>query len=203
MAQRLVRAKQKLRDSEVRLEIPDPEELPSRLDQRVDMNGEILVLGQQDRSRWNRDRIAQGALYLNMAAKGEEFTSFHLQAEIAACHALAPAYEETDCERIIECYDALLRLSLSPVVEVNRLVALWKGRGREAAVPELGRLASEHQLDGYYPFHAVRSEILQDSGEIEDARASVKRALELTVSAPVRRYLARRLDELEGLAKHC
>lgn len=262
LAQRLLRAKQRLRQAGTELEIPAPAELPARTDAvlevvylmfnegyspgegetavradlcdeairlaelladhplagtpkacalaalllfqgsrlaaRSDPAGELLLLPEQDRSLWDRDRIARGVRRLGEAARGDALTGYHLQAEIAACHAMAPSDAATDWRRILECYDALLRLDPSPIAALNRAVAVARVDGPEAGLDAVEALDGHRELRSYYPAHATRGQLLERLGRREAARAAYRRALELTSSAPVRRLCERRLADLES-----
>lgn len=167
----------------------------SRLATRVDAEGDLLLLAEQDRSLWDRSMQRQAALFLARAGRGQQLSTYHLEAEIAACHALAPDYEATDWRRILDCYDALVERYPSPVVELNRLVALAEVEGAEAALGPSAELARGALAD-YYPAHVIRGELLSDLGDRTAAGRSLERALELAASAPVRRHLERRLAAL-------
>lgn len=165
----------------------------ARLDTRVGPEGEALLLEEQDRSSWDRGMIARGLRHLLAAAEGNELSEFHLQAEIAAHHATAPSWEATDWERILACYDQLSLLNPSPIVALNRAVALAEVRSAEEALEALG---DPPALVDYYPSHAVRGALLARAGLKDDARDAYRNALRAPVPEPVRRVLERRLEDL-------
>jgi len=158
---------------------------------RFDAGGELVLLADQDRSRWDREAIADAILLVERAGAMRRPGPYQLQAAIAACHAEAPSWGATDWPQIMVLYDMLLRFNRSPVVRLNRAVALrWVG-GPEAALAEVEALARE--LDGYHIFHATRAELLLGLGRREQARAAELRALGLTVNRAERSLLERRL----------
>lgn len=165
----------------------------SRLPARVDGEGELLLLSEQDRGLWDRQLIAQGIFHMEKAARGESLSRFHLEAEIASCHALAPSWEETDWPRILAAYDLLLSFNPSPVVALNRAVALSQIDGPKAGIDTLRILGQNPKLRDYAPFHASFGELHHRAGNGEEAARHFERALRLTVSQPVRRFLLGRL----------
>lgn len=170
----------------------------ARLATRADASGDLLLMSAQDRSLWDRDLLRQAALFLARSASGEKLSGYHLEAEIAACHALAADYESTDWRRILDCYDALHERNPSPVVAVNRLVAVLKVDGATAALEQIDNLIEEKALDRYYPAHAIHAEILASAGKTDAAIEALRRAIDLGVSAPVKRHLERRISEERG-----
>jgi len=257
MAQRLLRAKQRLRESGVRLEIPAAASLAPRLDaalealyqmfnegysplegdltvrpelcqealrlaglvcahpatdrprshalaallsfqaSRIGLRAgasEIVLLEQQDRSLWDRACIARGAHHLERAGRGERLSAYHLEAEIAACHAVAETWSQTDWAQIVGCYDSLLRLNPSPIVAVNRAVALAEREGPQVGLTALEELSRHPELRSYYPFHAARAELHRRLGHTAEAAAAYRQVLALTGSEPVRRFCERRLQ---------
>lgn len=158
---------------------------------RFDAAGELVLLADQDRARWDREAIVDAVRLVERAGAMRRPGPYQLQAAIAACHAEAPSREATDWPQILVLYDLLLRFNSSPVVRLNRAVALrWVG-GAEAALAEVEALARE--LDGYHIFHATRAELLLELGRREQARAAELRALGLTVNRAERSLLERRL----------
>ncbi len=137
--------------------------------------------------------IRRGLFRLESAAQGPTLTRYHLEAELASCHVLAPSYRETDWARIIDIYDALLRLGPSPVVALNRAVALAEVQGAQPALEALEDLGQHASLRGYYPYHACLGTLLDRVGRGSEARHHFRQALELTVSQPVRRFLLGKL----------
>ncbi|MCB1037353.1 MAG: RNA polymerase subunit sigma, partial [Acidobacteria bacterium] len=165
----------------------------ARLDTRSDSAGELLLLSEQDRRRWDPRRLRLGFHYLVRAARGDRVTTYHLEAEIAACHAQAPSFETTDWQRILDSYDELLLLNPSPVIALNRAVALGQIRGPAAALEEIAGLRDHPALADYYPLHATLGELYHQTGREAEALLHYRRALELTACEPVRRFLRRRL----------
>lgn len=158
---------------------------------RFDAAGELVLLADQDRARWDREAIVDAVRLVEQAGAMRRPGPYQLQAAIAACHAEAPSREATDWPQILVLYDLLLRFNSSPVVRLNRAVALrWVG-GPEAALAEVEPLARE--LDGYHIFHATRAELLLELGRREQARAAELRALGLTVNRAERSLLEHRL----------
>jgi RNA polymerase sigma-70 factor (ECF subfamily) len=162
----------------------------ARAEARFDAAGELVLLRDQDRSRWDRRQIAAGIALLEEAGRQRRPGPYQLQAAIVACHAEAPTWAETDWPQIVVLYDMLLRYTPSPVVRLNRAVALRQVAGVEAALAEINALADA--LDGYHLFHAVRAELLHDFGQREEARAAELRARDLTANPAERALLERR-----------
>ena len=164
----------------------------ARSQARFDSRGEIVLLPDQDRSLWDRGAIAEATTTLQGAAALGSPGPYQLQAAIAAVHAQARSWGETDWSQIVALYDALLRLADSPVVRLNRAVALSHVRGPEVALGEVNDLAIE--LGGYHLFHATRAELLDEIGEKALAREARSRALELCQNPAERTLLQRKLD---------
>jgi RNA polymerase sigma-70 factor (ECF subfamily) len=167
----------------------------SRLPTRTDDRGDLLLLAEQDRTMWDRDMIAAGIRELARSGAGDELSEYHLQAGIAACHALALSYEETDWTRILASYDALLAMRPNPVVALNRTVALAMVAGPEAALAELDRVCAFPGMESYHLFHATRAELLRRAGDGPGARQAYRRAVDVTANAAERRFLEDRLQE--------
>ena len=165
----------------------------SRLPARTDARGDLLTLAEQDRARWDRRAIGLGLQALARASTGPELSPYHLQAGIAACHALAPSYAATDWPRILAQYDALIALAPSPVVALNRAVALTMVAGPPAGLAELARIGDQPAMTGYYLFHATAADLHRRLGDLARARASYERALRLARTEPERRFLTRKL----------
>ena len=159
---------------------------------RFDDAGNLVLLRDQDRGRWDKERIGSAMVLLQRAATLHRSGPYQLQAAIAACHAEAGAWGETDWRQIVALYDALLELMPSPVVELNRAIARRHRDGAQAALADVERLAEA--LDSYYLFHATHAELLRDLGREGEARAALKRALELTANPAERALLQRRLS---------
>ncbi len=158
---------------------------------RTDEHGEMLLLSEQDRLRWDRPAIKEGLMALQRARRLGGRGSFVLQAEIAACHATAPTWDGTDWTRILRSYDELLALTPSPVVALNRAVAVCMHDGPERGLAELAGL--EAPLSGYHLFYAIRADFRRRLGQ--DARDDYRRALGLTGNESERRFLQRKIDE--------
>jgi len=164
----------------------------SRAATRFDGWGRLVQLQDQDRSRWDRELIAEATRLLARATTMHHPGPYQIQAAIAAIHAAAPSYRHTDWHQIRVLYDRLQEFTPSPVVRLNRAVATRFAIGPQAALAEVEPLAAE--LDGYRLFHAVRAELLNDLGHHEQARSANERALALAANPAERELLARRLS---------
>lgn len=171
----------------------------SRFDARTDADGVPVRLAEQDRSRWDRARIARGFAHLEAAADGERITAYHVEAEIASLHAIAPSFGETDWPRIVAAYDRLLTIAPSPVAALNRVVALHQAEGAERAWRELRALMKDPALERYPLAHAVRATLLTALARPDEARAAWMEARALTPSLPLQRHADQRLGELDAL----
>lgn len=168
----------------------------SRRETRTDEDGELVLLPDQDRSRWDRNKIARGAALLKQALKTRRFGPYCIQAAIAAVHAEAPTAETTDWYEIVGLYDLLLRIEPTPVIALNRAVAVAMRDGPTTALPLVEELITNGQLAQYHLAHAVRADLCRRLGRIDDARSAYERALELVRQEPEKRFLLRRLAEL-------
>jgi RNA polymerase sigma-70 factor (ECF subfamily) len=166
----------------------------ARRDGRVDDAGELVLLEDQDRSRWDRDVIAEAQDLLDRALRRERPGPYQVQAAIAACHATAATAGDTDWSEIALLYGELVRMTGSPVVELNRAVAVAMADGPAAGLVIVDAVAD--RLDGYRYLHAARADLLRRLGRDADARAAYLRALELTTADAERRYLERRIAEV-------
>jgi len=254
------RAKQKLREGNIRLEIPPPDEIPSRLDavlkvlylmfnegysasegdslirtdlcfeairltellaahpvtgsptthalaalflfqgarlsSRHDYGGDLLLLSEQDRDGWDQRMLARALNHFRLSASGEDLSDFHLEAEIAACHALAEDFDSTNWKRILDCYEDLASRKFSPVVELNRMIAQARVIGYENALAELNRFGEDPRMKNYNIFHITHAHFLTETGDNAAAKMSYEKALSLTRNEPVRRFLQKKLNSL-------
>jgi RNA polymerase sigma-70 factor (ECF subfamily) len=170
----------------------------SRRETRHTPEGEVILLDDQDRSRWNRALISEGAALVRASLSSQRFGPYSVQAAIAAVHAEAPSIDETDWNEIVGLYDLLQRITPSPVIELNRSVALAMRDGIEAGLAEVDRLLDDGQLEAYSLAHAARADFLRRLGRGVDARKAYQKAIELTAQGPARRFLEKRLVELPG-----
>ena len=171
----------------------------SRRETRLNAAGELVLLDEQDRSRWDQAKIQEGIAILDEALALHDPGPYQVQAAISALHAEAPTAEATDWRQIAALYDTLAAMTPSMVVEVNRAVAAAMARGAQAGLQMLLRLDS--QADGYYPYHAARADLLRRTSQREAAAQAYRRALDLCGNRAERAYLQRRLDEMLNLAK--
>lgn len=169
----------------------------SRRPARTSADGDLILLEDQDRTLWNRDMIAEGSALVERALSSERFGPYTLQAAISAVHANAPEAAATDWARIVVSYNLLLQLNPSPVVELNRAVAVAMRDGPLAGLPLIDAILGRGDLADYYLAHAARADLCRRSGRTAEARASYQRALSLTKQEPERRFLKRRLAELQ------
>jgi RNA polymerase sigma-70 factor (ECF subfamily) len=185
--------------------LPEPEALgllalmllqESRRAARTSPAGELILLDDQDRSLWNRDQIAQGLALLERVLSSRRFGPYTLQAAIAAVHAEAPNAAATDWAQIVGLYDVLARAAPSPVVELNRAVAVAMRDGPEAGLVLIDAILARGDLGNYHLAHSARADLCRRLGRTAEARASYERALDLTWQEPERRFLERRLREL-------
>ncbi|GAB7193554.1 RNA polymerase sigma factor [Kineococcus sp. NUM-3379] len=165
---------------------------------RVGEDGRLLLLPEQDRSRWDRAAVAEGVALVREALRHRPPGRFALMAAIAAVHSEAPAWEDTDWREVVGLYDLLVQLWPSPVVALNRAVAVGFADGPAAGLAALDALAAEPQLAGYGYLAAARADLLRRLGRTGEARTAYSEALLLTENAVEREFLARRLAELGG-----
>jgi RNA polymerase sigma-70 factor (ECF subfamily) len=168
----------------------------SRRDARVDAHGDLVALDEQDRARWDRGRIREGERLLVEALRRRVVGPYQLQAAIAALHATSPAPDATDFARIAALYGALGRLTPSPVIELNRAVALGRAEGSDAGLRALAPLLEAGTLDAYAPLHAAHADLLDRSGDTPGASAAYARAAALSDNAVARAELERRAARL-------
>jgi RNA polymerase sigma-70 factor (ECF subfamily) len=169
----------------------------SRRGTRTSPNGELVLLDDQDRSLWNRDLIDEGISLIERALSSGPVGSYALQAAIAAVHASASTAAATNWTRIVELYDALQRASPSPVVELNRAVAVAMRDGPLAGLTLVDGILARGDLGDYYLAHSARADLWRRLGKRAEALASYEKALALARPEAARRFLMRRLDELK------
>jgi RNA polymerase sigma-70 factor (ECF subfamily) len=168
----------------------------SRRDARVGPDGELVLLEDQDRTRWDRDEIEEGVTILAEAVRRREPGPYQLQAAIAAIHAQADRPEDTDWTEIAALYDRLSAMVPSPVVDLNRAAAVAMAEGPERGLELMAPLAQS--LDRYLHFHAARADLLRRLGRNDEAATAYGGALELASNDVERRFLERRLQEVTG-----
>jgi RNA polymerase sigma-70 factor, ECF subfamily len=164
---------------------------PTRTD-----DGVLVPLEDQDRTQWDQTLIAEGVATLDAALAMRRTGSYQVQAAIAACHATAPDAASTDWPQIATLYAELARLAPSPVVDLNRAVAVAMADGISVGLGRVDELAASGRLDGYHLLPATRADLLRRDGRLDEARAAYEEAIELAPTEAERRYLASRLDEL-------
>jgi RNA polymerase sigma-70 factor (ECF subfamily) len=166
----------------------------ARLSARVDAEGNLLLLAEQDRSCWDKAMIWRGLHHLNASAAGDEVSEFHLQAGIAYCHCTAETYEATDWRRILSLYDLLVEINDSPVIALNRAVAVSRVDGPAAGLKALEQIPDGGTMESYYLFHAMLAQFHFELNNHTAAAAHFRRALKLTGSASERTFLLKRLQ---------
>jgi RNA polymerase sigma-70 factor, ECF subfamily len=185
--------------------LPEPEAMgllalmllhESRRPTRTSAAGELVLLADQDRSRWDRELIAEGATLVERALASRRFGPYTLQAAIAAVHAGAATAEATDWAQIVGLYDVLLRADPSPIIELNRAVALAMRDGPSAGLALVDTILARGELGDYHLAHAARADLCRQLGDAGEARASYDRGVALARQEPERRFLERRLAEL-------
>jgi RNA polymerase sigma-70 factor, ECF subfamily len=186
--------------------LPDPEVIgllalmllhDSRRDARTNLDGDLVLIEEQDRSRWDRTRIEEGTALARRALAAPEVGRYTLQAAIAALHATASSAAETDWAEIARFYDLLMEAAPSPVTELNRAVAVAMRDSPEAGLLLVDAILERGELRDYHLAHAARADLCRRLGRIDEARGSYERALALAAQEPERRFLERRLRELK------
>jgi RNA polymerase sigma-70 factor, ECF subfamily len=165
---------------------------------RTSPTGELVLLADQDRSLWNREQIAEGVALVERALSSRRFGPYTLQAAIAAVHSQTPSVDTTDWTQIVGLYDLLLQDDPSPVVELNRAVAVAMRDGPLAGLELIDTILARGDLEQYHLAHAARADLCRRLGRMAEARSSYEQALSLTQQEPERRFLKRRLAELAG-----
>jgi len=171
----------------------------SRRAARTSAGGELVLLEEQDRSLWNRGQIDEGSALVERALASRRFGPYCLQAAIAAVHCTAARPSDTDWNEIVQLYDLLLRIEPTPIVELNRAVAIAMRDGPETGLPLVDALLARGDLAGYRLAHAARADLCRRLGRRAEARDAYLRALALTQLEPERQFLQRRLDGLAGV----
>ncbi|HYR91556.1 MAG TPA: sigma-70 family RNA polymerase sigma factor [Terriglobia bacterium] len=169
----------------------------SRLSARQTPDGQLLLLGDQDRTLWDCRLIDWGLYHLSQAGKGKKLTAYHLEAGIAACHSLAPMYELTDWPQILGYYDQLIQINPSPVVTLNRAVALSMIEGPQAGIKQLHAIQQQVPMQEYFLFHATLADFYRRAGLSLEARDAYQRAVQFAGSDTERRFLVRKLENLQ------
>jgi RNA polymerase sigma-70 factor (ECF subfamily) len=186
--------------------IPEPEVMgllglmllqESRRAARTSPEGDLILLEQQDRSLWNREQIAEGIALTASALRSRRFGAYTLQAAIAAVHAESSSAASTDWRQIALLYDQLLRIQPSPVVELNRAVAIAERDGPAAGLAHIDALLKQGELANYYLAHSARAELCRRLGRTAEARSSYEKALALTQQEPERQFLQARIRQLK------
>jgi RNA polymerase sigma-70 factor, ECF subfamily len=186
--------------------LPEPEAMgllglmllqDSRREARTSVTGELILLEDQDRSLWNRDQIIEGVVLVQRALSAGQVGPYTIQAAIAAVHAQAPSAAATDWGQIVALYDLLLQAHPSPVVELNRAVAVAMRDGPLEGLILIDTILTRGELGNYHLAHAARADFCRRLGRTAEARASYERALGLTLQEPERRFLEKRLSELQ------
>lgn len=168
----------------------------SRRHARVDANGELMTLEDQHRDLWDKQQIQQGCALVLQALASQRFGPYTLQAAIAAVHAEAKSFEQTDWQQIVGLYDVLLQVNNSPVIRLNQAVAVAMSEGAEAGLTLIEALLTQGELNHYHLIYAAKADLCRRLQQIDTARLAYQQALALTEQGPEQRFLQRRLDEL-------
>nr|MDT0661445.1 RNA polymerase sigma factor [Micromonospora sp. DSM 115978] len=171
----------------------------SRRAARTDDDGAIVLLADQDRTRWDRDLIAEGQAIVRRCLRRDQPGPYQIQAAINAVHSAAPAAADTDWVQILILYDHLTRMDPSPVVALHRAVALAEVAGPAAGLARVEDLDAGPGLDGYHLYHAIRADLLRRLGRVDDALEAYRAAIDLTGNAAERAFLGRRVRALTGV----
>ncbi|MGA8875054.1 MAG: DUF6596 domain-containing protein, partial [Candidatus Korobacteraceae bacterium] len=169
----------------------------SRRAARSSPTGELILLEKQDRSLWNREQIAEGVALVENALQSRRFGSYTVQAAIAAVHAEAESAAATDWPQVVALYDQLLRIQPSPVVALNRAVAIAMRDGPEAGLAQIDAILQQGELANYYLAHSARADMYRRLGRPAEARSAYEKALALTQQEPERHFLQDRIRQLK------
>ena len=169
----------------------------SRRAARTSPFGQLILLEDQDRSLWNREQIAEGVALVETALNSRRFGSYTLQAAIAAVHAQAQSPAATDWRQIVALYDQLARIQPSPVVQLNRAVAIAMRDGPEAGLTHIDAVLKHGELANYYLAHSARAELYRRLGRTAEAKSSYEKAFALTQQEPERQFLQERIRQLK------
>ena len=168
----------------------------SRRDARTSFDGDIVLLADQDRSLWKRDLIDEGSALVNRALATQRFGFYTVQAAIALVHAQAASADQTNWQRIVTLYDLLIRIHPSPVINLNRAVAVAMAEGPLKGLSIIDDLMNDGELSQYHLAHSARADLCRRLGRFSEARASYEKALSLSTQEPERRFYQKRLSEL-------
>ena len=169
----------------------------ARLPARVDASGSLISLFDQDRSRWDSRLVAEGQRFLDLSATGPELTEYHVEAAIASVHAMAHRTEDTDWGKIISLYNTLMTIRPSPVVALNRAIAIAQHEGPERGLEEIRAITNSDRLATYPFYHAALGEFELRSGRSEIARKHFRQAFALARNPMERQFLERRIGACE------
>jgi predicted RNA polymerase sigma factor len=170
--------------------------LASRFETRADANGNLLLISQQERLRWSPELIHAGLHELGRAASGNTLSEYHLLAGIAACHAVAPTFEETDWRKILSYYEGLMVVSPSPIIALNRAVAVSMVHGVAAGLRAVDEIEDRAQLRNYHLLPATYGVLSERTGDRTGAAIWYRRALDMTTNEVERNFLISKLSEL-------
>ncbi|MBA2613088.1 MAG: sigma-70 family RNA polymerase sigma factor [Bacteroidetes bacterium] len=169
----------------------------SRSDSRLSREGEIILLSEQDRTKWNQALIEEGSNYFNLAASGEAISSYHLEAAIAFEHCTASSFETTNWKLILNYYNLLCEIAPSPITELNKAVATLQAHGPEKALQELNSIKEKNKLASYYLYYSLLGEICSKQNKLKEAKEHFEKALALTRSEPEKRMLLNKIKDLD------
>jgi len=170
----------------------------ARLQARNDQARDVLLLADQSRELWDKKMINVGLYHFRRSAAGSELSDYHLEAEIASCHILAENFDATDWNRMLSCYDLLLKKRDSPVVAINRIIVLSRVKGAAAALKELEEVEKGSSLKTYLPFHIARAQLLFETGDLENTADSYRKAILLATNEPTAKFLKKKLEALSA-----